>query len=145
VEALPVVQRLDVLQRLWNVRTGQMTARRGRLLRRGGGRPGRSTGAAGRVTTSFYPSRSGPVNGSVPSGGLEAGRGARRGADLTGDPGPGDRHPHVARSAHRNAERAPARMLGPLREWLSGGVLLSHPVSRAVPSALRGLASGFGM
>jgi hypothetical protein len=28
---------------------------------------------------------------------------------------------------------------------LSGGVLLSHPVSGAVPSALRGLASGFGM
>ncbi len=28
---------------------------------------------------------------------------------------------------------------------LSGGVLLSHTVSRAVPSALRGLASGFGM
>ena len=26
-----------------------------------------------------------------------------------------------------------------------GGVLLSHPVTRAVPSALRGLASGFGM
>jgi hypothetical protein len=26
-----------------------------------------------------------------------------------------------------------------------GGVLLSHPVSRAVPSALKGLASGFGM
>src|SRR5215207_7967646 len=42
-------------------------------------------------------------------------------------------------------EGAPARMLGPRREWLSGGVLLSHPVSRAVPSALRGLASGFGM
>ena len=33
------------------------------------------------------------------------------------------------------------------RSWndLSGGVLLSHPVSGAVPSALRGLASGFGM
>ncbi len=44
-----------------------------------------------------------------------------------------------------HGEGAPARMLGPLREWLSGGVLLSHPVSRAVPSALRGLASGFGM
>ena len=28
---------------------------------------------------------------------------------------------------------------------LSGGVLLSHTVSRAVPSALKGLASGFGM
>jgi hypothetical protein len=28
---------------------------------------------------------------------------------------------------------------------MSGGVLLSHPVTRAVPSALRGLASGFGM
>ena len=30
-------------------------------------------------------------------------------------------------------------------EKLSGGVLLSHTVTRAVPSALRGLASGFGM
>ncbi len=28
---------------------------------------------------------------------------------------------------------------------LSGGVLLSHAVTRAVPSALKGLASGFGM
>ena len=28
---------------------------------------------------------------------------------------------------------------------MSGGVLLSHAVSRAVPSALKGLASGFGM
>src|SRR5690625_2734565 len=28
---------------------------------------------------------------------------------------------------------------------VSGGVLLSHPVSGAVPSALKGLASGFGM
>ena len=35
--------------------------------------------------------------------------------------------------------------LGPRFEWLSGGVLLSHPVAGAVPSALRGLASGFGM
>jgi hypothetical protein len=33
----------------------------------------------------------------------------------------------------------------PISESMSGGVLLSHPVSRAVPSALRGLASGFGM
>ena len=29
--------------------------------------------------------------------------------------------------------------------WVSGGVLLSRPVSRAVPWALAGLASGFGM
>ena len=35
--------------------------------------------------------------------------------------------------------------LTPVLGWLSGGVLLSHPVSGAVPSALRGLASGFGM
>ena len=34
---------------------------------------------------------------------------------------------------------------GPFMEILSGGVLLSHTVSRAVPSAQRGLASGFGM
>ncbi len=33
----------------------------------------------------------------------------------------------------------------PLFEWLSGGVLLSHRVAPAVPSALRVLASGFGM
>ena len=32
-----------------------------------------------------------------------------------------------------------------LIEWVSGGVLLSHEVSLAVPSALRVLASGFGM
>ena len=30
-------------------------------------------------------------------------------------------------------------------EWMSGGDLLSHAVSRAVPSAQTGLASGFGM
>ncbi len=41
-------------------------------------------------------------------------------------------------------EGHPARLDGPL-ERLSGGVLLSHTVPRAVPSALKGLASGFGM
>ena len=45
-----------------------------------------------------------------------------------------------------NAEKAPTGVVGAFcREWLSGGVLLSHPVPGAVPSALRGLASGFGM
>jgi hypothetical protein len=29
--------------------------------------------------------------------------------------------------------------------WVSGGVLLSHTLAGAVPSALEGLASGFGM
>src|SRR6476646_1870207 len=33
----------------------------------------------------------------------------------------------------------------PSLEIVSGDVLLSHAVARAVPSALRGLASGFGM
>jgi hypothetical protein len=33
----------------------------------------------------------------------------------------------------------------PRLERMSGGVLLSHAVTRAVPSALKGLASGFGM
>ena len=32
-----------------------------------------------------------------------------------------------------------------LDERMSGGVLLSHEVPLAVPSALAGLASGFGM
>ena len=42
-------------------------------------------------------------------------------------------------------ERAHRVLVGPFREWLSGGVLLSHTVTSAVPSALKGLASGFGM
>src|SRR6478736_576641 len=33
----------------------------------------------------------------------------------------------------------------PRRQSMSGDVLLSHAVARAVPSALRGLAFGFGM
>jgi hypothetical protein len=40
------------------------------------------------------------------------------------------------------AIRLPER---PSRQVVSGDVLLSHAVARAVPSALRGLASGFGM
>src|SRR6478672_3265989 len=32
-----------------------------------------------------------------------------------------------------------------LRKDMSGGVLLSHSLSAAVPSALKGLTSGFGM
>jgi hypothetical protein len=41
------------------------------------------------------------------------------------------------------ANRATARVT--LFESMSGGVLLSHKVPLAVPSTLRGLASGFGM
>lgn len=37
------------------------------------------------------------------------------------------------------------RVGGPFLECLSGCVLLSHTVTSAVPSALKGLASGFGM
>jgi len=37
-------------------------------------------------------------------------------------------------------------VVGPLFwVWLFGGVLLSHTLAGAVPSALEGLASGFGM
>ena len=39
----------------------------------------------------------------------------------------------------------PAGGGGPFLEVLSGCVLLSHTVTSAVPSALKGLASGFGM
>jgi hypothetical protein len=35
--------------------------------------------------------------------------------------------------------------VGPLSERVFGGVLLSHTLSSAVPSAQTGLASGFGM
>ena len=42
--------------------------------------------------------------------------------------------------------KGPTVMVGPFPiHVVSGGVLLSHTVSRAVPSALEGLTSGFGM
>ena len=41
--------------------------------------------------------------------------------------------------------KGPPCVGGPFLEWLSGCVLLSHTVTSAVPSALKGLASGFGM
>lgn len=40
---------------------------------------------------------------------------------------------------------AKAALKGGLCESMSGNVLLSHTVPGAVPSALKGLASGFGM
>jgi hypothetical protein len=43
-----------------------------------------------------------------------------------------------------NAERPPGAG-GFSVVLVSGGVLLSHTVAGAVPSALKGLASGFGM
>jgi len=36
-------------------------------------------------------------------------------------------------------------MLWSALRWMSGDVLVSHTISRAVPSALKGLTSGFGM
>ena len=50
------------------------------------------------------------------------------------------------RELDKRMKRGPERELRPpFHRVVSGGVLLSHPVPRAVPSALRGLASGFGM
>src|SRR5438445_10153780 len=46
----------------------------------------------------------------------------------------------------QSKQRGPPGVTGrPSSEVVSGDVLLSHAVARAVPSALRGLASGFGM
>src|SRR6185503_6484355 len=45
----------------------------------------------------------------------------------------------------RNTTKVVRQSRTPLVESVSGDVLLSHAVARAVPSALRGLASGFGM
>ena len=47
--------------------------------------------------------------------------------------------------AVQNAERGNQLVVAPFREVVPGDVLLSHTVSRAVPLALKGLASGFGM
>ncbi len=48
-------------------------------------------------------------------------------------------------SGSRKRGHPPCWQVAPRGQRVSGGVLLSHPVSRAVPSALKGLASGFGM
>jgi hypothetical protein len=47
----------------------------------------------------------------------------------------------------RQTRKSPDRLfpVGALSQCMSGGVLLSHTVTSAVPSALKGLASGFGM
>src|SRR5580704_3597434 len=50
--------------------------------------------------------------------------------------------PDTAKPGQRS-EAAPCRERPQLK--MSGGVLLSHAVPRAVPSALKGLTSGFGM
>jgi hypothetical protein len=44
-----------------------------------------------------------------------------------------------------NAEHPRTVWFGGVLESVFGGVLLSHTLSGAVPSALEGLASGFGM
>ena len=49
------------------------------------------------------------------------------------------------RAAGGHREGATPHGGGPFTERVFGGDLLSHTVSRAVPSALKGLASGFGM
>jgi hypothetical protein len=66
-----------------------------------------------------------------PAWAVTAGRGA-------GPPPPGS-------TQHKTTLRAITSKGKALSEKMSGGVLLSHPVPRAVPSALKGLTSGFGM
>ena len=56
--------------------------------------------------------------------------------------GPGERG---ATSVDRNKRMRATPTGVALIERMFGGVLLSHTVTRAVPSALQGLASGFGM
>jgi hypothetical protein len=51
--------------------------------------------------------------------------------------------PAILRQTRKSPDRLfPVRALS---QCMSGGVLLSHTVTSAVPSALKGLASGFGM
>ena len=67
---------------------------------------------------------------------------------LASDPLTLRRHYFSARAGVSEAEKrrgAAPKMGDPSFEEKSGDDLLSHPVSRAVPSALEGLTSGFGM
>ena len=62
-------------------------------------------------------------------------------------PTPGNAVPPRMQKSIRACRRAPSSRggWGSSVQCLSGGVLLSHTVPSAVPSALKGLASGFGM
>jgi hypothetical protein len=55
------------------------------------------------------------------------------------------RAPPPTEIMHENEKRPDPIGVEPLYKMCSGGVLLSHEASLAVPSALRGLTSGFGM
>ena len=62
------------------------------------------------------------------------------------DPDPRCGHRTVRQAARPNKTTEVAQLSRATSvESVSGDVLLSHAVARAVPSALRGLASGFGM
>jgi len=52
--------------------------------------------------------------------------------------------PIIISAMGTNGSRATSEEVA-LRKDMSGGVLLSHSLSVAVPSALKGLTSGFGM
>ena len=54
---------------------------------------------------------------------------------------------HFLLDMQKRQGRSPAIVIARDLPWgmVSGGVLLSHTVAGAVPSALKGLASGFGM
>ena len=51
----------------------------------------------------------------------------------------------IAHDEEPKRRKGPHRGVWALSQNLFGGVLLSHRVPPAVPSALKGLASGFGM
>src|SRR3954447_8840721 len=80
-------------------------------------------------------------------GRLERGRvplGAPRAPERGSRPrGMGSKPTHVA--ATHDVRNAKSRPEGRLLRRCPGDDLLSHPVARAVPSALEGLTSGFGM
>ena len=63
--------------------------------------------------------------------------------ELTARTSPLGDHMLICEGAKRS--RAATGVVAALDGWLSGDVLLSHPLPRAVPLALAGLASGFGM
>src|SRR6202035_959857 len=75
-------------------------------------------------------------------------RGTTRPRHLAYETNPPRRRASTASTVNASGnEKRPHRYGGafPLFHVVSGGVLLSHTVSRAVPSALEGLTSGFGM
>ena len=119
-------------------RTGRLAPPDGKLAR--ADRTGLATGRTGGSPREDRAGFSTRPNGTTSRHAMTCGASGRCDSDRAASLPPG--RPESSATKRTRAVRRTER---PSSQVVSGDVLLSHAVARAVPSALRGLASGFGM